>query len=222
MAPFTRKSRRAPPILYVDSSHLVAVRFLSFISNRDISTTLSRRIDTARRRAVMWDTTGYPVDPAAVSLMFLPLCFSQRLSFGSGLSANFDYICQQPVLPSLCAFSSRHNSNIDMYHQHLILGHCLPSPRHSVNCPLLFFLILTLLTLVPSDLPQSRTLPPFSSLPAPLLAFPSSRKSIETYLADIPVGDARCNFVIRYVSRLAKVQDENCVFQNVIGFTMSL
>jgi len=39
---------------------------------------------------------------------------------------------------------------------------------------------------------------------------------METYLADVPVGDAKCNFVSRYVSRLVKVQDENCAL-NVIG-----
>lgn len=115
---FTRKSRS------VDPFRLTLSRFLSFISTRDISTTLSRRIDNARR--VRYDRisgrshVGIPYVPS-------PVLF-QRLSFGSGLSANFDYICQQPVLPSLYAFSSRHNSNIDMYYQHLILGRCLTKP----------------------------------------------------------------------------------------------
>lgn len=47
----TRQTSHTMSILSVNLSHLVAVRFLSFISNRDISTTLNRRIDIAWRRA---------------------------------------------------------------------------------------------------------------------------------------------------------------------------
>lgn len=126
--------------------------------------------------------------------------------------------------PALFRPISRRNSNIDTYHQHLILGRCLYQAHH-LDCPLLF---------TPSEFSPSRPSshqiyhrwgglsspappPPASPSPSDPSPAPASRKTLGNVFSGCP-GDARCNFVSRYVSRLAKVQDENCAFQDTIGF----
>lgn len=138
--------------------------------------------------------------------MFLPPGAPRRGSRTGRLSANFDYICQQPILPP-----DPSPPSCPLIPPQLKYRHAPPTPYSwtlstkpvTPRLPLPFLRILTIVR------PIRFTTVKYPPSPSRV---PSTPAFAKTYLVDVPVGDARCNFVSRYVSRMAKVQDENCAF----------
>lgn len=195
-----------------------------FIRTVDISTTLNRRIDTpASRRAIRYDRiSGRSRDAIPCVRLAGKISRAHGSSRSGRLSANFDYICQSSLSPPallhplslLIPPRVKYRHVPTPYSWTLSTEPAVTLLRRRTAPPI----PLDSLTAVPSDLPSRR-----ATQRSPVrfhgARTPCSRLDENPWKRIKRVGrpgNARCNCVSRYVSRLAKVRDENAPFTTLL------